>query len=197
MIGGYSLWRRANAAFKERSLALVTLAFFPMAFAGGLGVTHAFTFFPWYYGPLYPFIAMLAVIGAHWLWSRFVEPETCRGALTAAVVLVCAQLLAAVLVKIPAERRYFWVRGLSLSVKSVPPDPTLILATPEIGVIGWDRWPARILDLAGLVTPEALTQPNADYLRSKHPTTCSCEQTMPPAYWWTWRRMPGSPRTTN
>ena len=169
ILGGYSLFCHNNSNFKKQALALITLMFFPIAFAGGLSVTHAFTFFPWYYGPLYPFLAILAVIGSNWLWSQFVKSGTCHGQLAAVVILVCAQLLAAILVKIPADRQYFWVQGLALSVKIVPQNPSLTLATPEIGVIGWDQYPARILDLAGLVTPEALMQSNVDYLRSKRP----------------------------
>jgi hypothetical protein len=163
LFGGCSLVWRMNTAFKERALSLVTLAFFPLAFAGGLSITHAFTFFPWYYGPLYPFLAMLAVIGSNWFWSRFIESGTCHGELAAVVILVCAQLLAAIFVKIPADRQYFWVRGLTLSVKPVPQNPSLILATPEIGVVGCrPTW--IISTLNGLIT-------------------CFCGLTMLPTCW--------------
>ncbi len=184
-------------------LSFMTLAFFPLAFAGGLSITHAFTFFPWYYGPLYPFLALLAVLGANWLWSlstRTVDTrglsiwrvstrtrapisaggalalqiktpwiDTWRGGSVAVGLLVCAQLLAALLIKLPADRAYFWLRGLDSSVQPVPRTPNLTLATTEIGVIGWERLSARILDISGLVTPAALLQTKAVYLRSTRP----------------------------
>ena len=35
---------------------------FPVCYVGGLALSHAFTYFPWYYGPIYPFLAVLAII---------------------------------------------------------------------------------------------------------------------------------------
>ena len=39
------------------------LLFFPAAYVAGMSLSHAFTYFPWYYAPIYPFMAALVPIG--------------------------------------------------------------------------------------------------------------------------------------
>src|SRR6185436_2567903 len=55
-------------ALRERGrdawLCAVLLAGFPFGYTAGLALSHAFTWFPWYYGPIYPFAALLAAAGA-------------------------------------------------------------------------------------------------------------------------------------
>jgi len=143
-----------------RALALLL---FPVCFVAGLALSGAFTFFPWYYGPIYPFAAALAMVGASTLSQGNVRVS---GAVC--TLLVCAQIASAVLVKLPGDRT-FWVEGYSEVAEVVPRDFRLRVAAPEIGTVGWKVWPATVLDLAGLVTPDAVGVPADLYIRSAKP----------------------------
>ena len=48
-------------------------------------------------------------------------------------------------------------------------DPDVRVAAPEIGAVGWRVWPAHILDLEGLVTPDAVGVPADEYVRLNRP----------------------------
>ena len=139
------------------------LLFFPAAYLAGMSLSHAFTFFPWYYAPLYPFLAALVPIGtgAATQWrSAWVLGVT--------GTLVAAQLFAAAVVKLPADSTA-WVDGYFEVSNSVARDPAVRVAAPEIGVIGWRVWPSTILDLEGLVTPEAVGVKPGEFFRLKRP----------------------------
>ena len=150
-------------ARQEAARRAMGLLFFPTFYVGGLGLSHAFTFFPWYYGPIYPFAAALAMVGVAVLCG-----EDRRIVYGVCVLLSSAQLAAAWLVKMPADRS-FWVQGYSEVAGIVPRDPALSVAAPEIGMVGWRVWPARILDLEGLVTPDAVGVPAGEYVRTRKP----------------------------
>ena len=47
--------------------------------------------------------------------------------------------------------------------------PSVRVAAPEIGAVGWRVWPATIVDLEGLVTPEAVGVTPEDYLKVSCP----------------------------
>jgi hypothetical protein len=144
----------------RRTMALL---FFPAGYVAGLALSHAFTFFPWYYGPIYPFAAVLAMVGAATLCrgNRRIVAGVC-------VLLVSGQLAAAWLVKLPASRG-FWIEGYMEAADPVPRDPEVRVAALEIGAVGWRVWPAHVLDLAGLVTPDAVGVPPDQYVRSMRP----------------------------
>ena len=141
----------------------VTLLVFPACYVTGLAVGHAFTYFPWYYAPIYPFAAALSAIGAGVVWRgrKGLVAGTCAA-------LVAAQLAAAVLVKLPADRD-FWVKGYSSVSEGVPRQTEVTVAAPEIGAVGWRVWPATVLDLEGLVTPSAVGRDPEEYVREKRP----------------------------
>src|SRR5205814_8087893 len=86
----------------------------------------------------------------------------------ACVLLVSAELAAAWLVKLPGDRS-FWVEGYTEVAGVVPRDRRVSVAAPEIGAAGWSVWPARIVDLEGLVTPAAVGVPQDQYVRSLKP----------------------------
>jgi hypothetical protein len=144
----------------RRTLALLC---FPACYVGGLALSHAFTFFPWYYGPVYPFVAALTMVGAATLSAGNTRIVTGVCAL-----LISAQLAAAWLVKLPADRS-FWVEGYMKAADTVPHDPSVRIAALEIGAVGWRVWPAHIFDLEGLVTPDAVGVPPDEYVRLKRP----------------------------
>ena len=144
----------------RRTLALLV---FPASYVAGLALSHAFTFFPWYDGPIYPFAAVLAMVGA---------ARLCRGnrriVAAVCVLLVSGQFAAAWLVKLPANRG-FLVEAYMEAADAAPRKPEVRVAALEIGAVGWRVWPAQILDLEGLVTPDAVGVPADEYVRLTRP----------------------------
>lgn len=136
---------------------VVILLLFPCCYGALLSLSHAFTWYPWYYGPLYPFSAMLTVIGVAHVGQQWKLPhqqmEKTVGFVTAGLML--SQLAAALLVKLPNAPEY-WVQGYFRVAESIPKSPKIEVASIEIGALGWQTWPATIFDLWGLVTPEAV-----------------------------------------
>jgi hypothetical protein len=154
------IWRERTTAAAWRGVALLA---FPVGYVGALALGHAFTYFPWYYAPIYPFAAALSAIGAAVAWRG--RKKLMVGTYAA---LAIAQLAAAVLVKLPADHD-FWVNGYFAVSEEVPRRADVTVAAPEIGAVGWRVWPATILDLEGLVTPSAVGRVPADYVREKRP----------------------------
>lgn len=142
---------------------VVLLLFFPAAYLTGMSLSHAFTFFPWYYAPVYPFLAALVPIGIGAVTQS-------RGAwvVGGTGVLLAAQLCAAAIVKLPADKSD-WIAGYFDVSRAVPRDRRVAVAAPEIGAVGWRVWPATILDLEGLVTPDAVGVEPQRFLKLKHP----------------------------
>lgn len=144
-------------------LRWIALLLFPLGYVTGLALSHAFTYYPWYYGPIYPFAAALAVIGANVLSRR-----RTRLAIGMIAILVMAQLTAAALVKLPGDHS-FWVEGYNQVSAVVPRSRNVTVAALEIGVVGWRTWPATVLDVEGLVTPGAVGMADDDFVRLKGP----------------------------
>ena len=142
---------------------MLLLTVFPACYLGALALAHAFTFFPWYYAPIYPFLAMAAAIGL----STVVSARTFFVA-AGCVALVGAQLATAVLLKLPADRS-FWVEGYLRASEAVPARADVSVAALEIGAVGWRVWPARVVDLEGLVTPDAVGTRPEEYVRRTLP----------------------------
>ncbi len=154
-----SLLRRTHDALPRAALLL----FFPAAYVAGMAMSHAFTYFPWYYAPIYPFMAALVPIGV-----AAATRSDSTWVLGIAAALVAAQLAAAVAVKLPADKSD-WIDGYFDVSGNVPRDANVRVAAPEIGAIGWRVWPAAILDMEGLVTPEAVGVAPETYLKLKRP----------------------------
>jgi hypothetical protein len=155
------LWERERTA----GLRFVLLVLFPLGYTAGLAVSHAFTWFAWYYGPIYPFAALLAALGAGEVGR--LRPAWRIGPVLIAV-LVAAQLLAAVRVKLPADRD-FLVAGYLESAASIPRQSGVQVAALEIGAVGWQVWPLPVIDLLGLVTPEAVGRDPLALLYDRRP----------------------------
>jgi hypothetical protein len=88
ILGGIACLGLLRDASRRRAQAvdrLILLLAFPSLYVGVLAAAHAFTFFPWYYAPVYPFLAMLAMIGASHL-------ERAPGSIV--VRIICTTLLA-------------------------------------------------------------------------------------------------------
>jgi hypothetical protein len=139
------------------------LLFFPGAYVAGMSLSHAFTYFPWYYAPIYPFLAALVPIGA-----AAATRSRASAVLAVSVALIAAQIAAAIVVKMPSDTT-FWVDGYFEVSERVPRDASIRVAAPEIGAVGWRVWPATILDMAGLVTPAAVGVTPEAYLKATRP----------------------------
>ncbi|MDQ2798946.1 MAG: hypothetical protein M3Y13_04805, partial [Armatimonadota bacterium] len=137
---------------------------------GGLALSHAFTWFSWYYGPIYPFYALLTAIGASQVWRCLSAPPRFARVSLAAIVtaLLLGQMLAVILVKLPHDRSY-WVKGYLQAADVVPRDPNVRVAAFEIGAVGWRIWPAQVLDVTGLVTPGAVGVRSDIFIRAARP----------------------------
>lgn len=150
---------------RRAGLRLVLLTLFPLGYTGGLALSHAFTWFAWYYGPIYPFAALLAALGAEEV-GRLRPAWRIGPALVA--LLMAAQLAAAVRVKLPADRD-FLVAGYRESAAAIPKQEGVRVAALEIGAVGWQVWPLPVIDLLGLVTPEAVGRDPLALLREQRP----------------------------
>lgn len=154
------VWSLVRSRSREALLRVVVLVSFPAAYVAGMALSHAFTYFPWYYAPVYPFLAALVPIG-----TALVSGSSRTVVAGATSMLVAAHLVAAGTVKLPADRTSFWVQGYLDVSSGVPRDPSIRVAAPEIGAIGWRVWPATIIDLEGLVTPGAVGKAPAGLLK--------------------------------
>ena len=166
LAGVGAAWLVVNLLRSRESGAIPRVAlllFFPCAYVAGMALSHAFTYFPWYYAPIYPFLAALAPIG-----TAAATRSSAKAVFSVTAALVAAQLAAAAVVKLPADST-FWVDGYFEVSDSVPRDVAVRVAAPEIGAVGWRVWPAAILDMEGLVTPEAVGVSPEAYLKLKRP----------------------------
>jgi hypothetical protein len=155
----------------EGLLRFAVLVLFPLGYTAGLAASHAFTWFPWYYGPIYPFAAILAMVGIDRL-AGALRPWLGAGARWLApaglALLVAAQVVAAVRVKLPQDHD-FVVTGYLRSAAAIPRRPGTRVAALEIGAVGWRVWPLPVTDLLGLVSPEAVGRLPEETLRSVRP----------------------------
>lgn len=149
---------------------LSILLIFPICYISALALCHAFTWYPWYYGPIYPFLAMLTMLGAAHLGTqlKLTTQQTQRSLGLLVGGLLTGQLAAAILVKLP-HNRDFWTQGYAQAVRSIPRSPHIEIAAYEIGAVGWQSWPATVFDLSGLVTPAAVGVPGETLLKSLRP----------------------------
>jgi hypothetical protein len=145
----------------DRALLLLI---FPAAYVGALAITHAFLFWVWYYGPIYPFSAVLATVGASYVsrrWTDVVVGVSCA-------ILIVGQIAAGWLVKLPNDRT-FLVEGYVRAAAMIPRDERVRVAACEIGALGWTVWPSQVIDLVGIVTPQAVGAPADVILRLARP----------------------------
>jgi len=167
LIGAFCVTAGSRAGEPAGDRATLLLLF-PVVFIGALALAGAFTFFPWYYGPIYPFLSILAIVGIWELVRRRGAPVAKWGVPLATIVLVAAQVGAAVLVKLPAARSY-WVEGYMKVASVIPREPPVTVAAFEIGTVGWVASTATIVDLVGLVTPDAVGADALAYLQRRQP----------------------------
>ena len=141
---------------------------FPAALVVAQAASHAFTWFPWYYGPIYPFLGALAAIGLGELASPAHGQRRPWILGIGVATLVLGQLLAALLVKLPS-RPDSVARGYLDVARDIPRAAPGAVAALEIGAVGWVTWPRPVIDLLGLVTPAALGRPPLATIKDRRP----------------------------
>jgi hypothetical protein len=147
-----------------------------LAYLIAMTAMNGFTHFPWYFVPLLPIYSALAIEGAGFVWTRvaafvrnggvgdsFLATPVRR---TAAAVLLSAALLSRMTplkayLRSAAEGREKLYASVAANLAGV--DAHCTVAATEIGAIGY-YYPGRVLDLAGLVSPEAVGRPVNDVL---------------------------------
>lgn len=171
VLGAATIVRSALRGGREARLAAVLLLLFPALYVGAMGAAAAFTWFPWYYAPIYPFLAVMAVIGAARVGEIISASYGHRSAIIAGLIAVLAtcQIVALLVVKLPAARADTWTAGWRQLSLHLPKTPDVNVAADEIGVLGWVAYPITVVDLTGLVSPQMLTRSPADYLRESRP----------------------------
>lgn len=165
-IGNFVRDRRA-----AKTVGLGAVVAFVAAYLGAHGLGGGFTWFPWYYAPVYALGAPVVALGVGSVAERLSRgAPRLRVALVAGMVglLLAGQIAAAVWVKIPADSEY-WVEGYRAVVASVPNHGAGTVAAPEIGVVGWEVWPRPVLDLVGLVSPGVIGMTHAQAVRELAP----------------------------
>jgi hypothetical protein len=169
--GAGAILRKAVRGDRIAHERICALLIYPAIFVAGMGAAAAFTWFPWYYASLYPFLAALGVTGA-----SDIAPLGSRGNVhrEMAVVgfvalLVICQTIALIKVKLPAANKDFWIEGWKEISLPVPRNARVTVAADEIGVLGWTAWPVTVDDLVGLVSPAALGGSQIEYLRRVAP----------------------------
>jgi hypothetical protein len=171
LIGAGSIVLDALHGDRTAQLASCVLMTYPAAYVSAMAAAAAFTWFPWYYAPLYPFLAVLAPVGASAAGALIGWGEKAgdRTAVSVAAILVLCQLLAFIRVKLPAARNDSWTEGWSELALQVPHFADVSVGADEIGVLGWTAYPATVIDLVGLVSPGAWEHSSEMYLRAKRP----------------------------
>jgi arabinofuranosyltransferase len=138
-----------------------------IAYAAAFSVTGAFPHASWYFVPLLPLYWASVAVGLANIVTRYCPPRVSRSVFTGAAVALLATTIAhwpgyrAALMQVNAirERPYLEI-GSSIARSARPCN----VAATEIGAVGW-AFPGRIIDLGGLVTPDAVRRPPGDVLR--------------------------------
>ncbi|HUZ82811.1 MAG TPA: hypothetical protein VMU73_11270 [Gaiellaceae bacterium] len=147
---------------------------FPSLYVAGLGAVAAFTWFPWYYAPIYPFWLSLGFLGlTHSVRTslRRVGRIKLTGGAEAvvAVALIASFGAGLVLVKIPARKSTYWTQGYTRLAAAIPRVARGSTAADEIGALGWSLYPRQVDDLVGLVTKQAVGTSHRDFLLRDRP----------------------------
>jgi hypothetical protein len=167
-LAAIGLLAESRQADRMPRLRPVLLLGFPAILLTAQALSHALTWFPWYYGPIYPFLAALAALGLAWLARHFPRPR--RGWILGVglATLILGQLLAALLVKLP-NRPDSVAEGYLQAARRIPATEPGAVAAFEIGAVGWATWPRHVIDLLGLVTPAAVATPPLATIRHDLP----------------------------
>jgi hypothetical protein len=140
-----------------------------VVYAAAFILNNAFTHYRWYFVPLLPFyfVAVAVAVDRGFVWiDGLLQQRSPRSwvGIQGVLFVVCALVL---MQRVMAQKEYqrqissgrealYQVTAKELAAR----DPRCTVAATEIGAIGYS-YPGRILDLVGLVSPEAIGKPQA------------------------------------
>ncbi|HZB24774.1 MAG TPA: hypothetical protein VE379_01490 [Vicinamibacterales bacterium] len=159
-----------------------------LAYLTVMTAANAFTHFPWYFVPVLPVAAASAACAAERGWCALARllrrpiqpplehtPMPSAPGHPAATVLVVAVLGAVLLARMPVLRADLDAQSAgrealyaSIAAGLAAEDSGCTVAATEIGTLGY-HYPGRILDLVGLVSPEAIGRPAEAILAERRP----------------------------
>ena len=165
--GAAHLWRRAAA--------LRVWQIWWLVYAAAFIATGAFSEFPWYFVPLLPlYLASIAVAvdaAVEWTCARAHWAARVRGPAWAAILILAAAIGTWRLTR-HASTLADWSGGREVLYEATARDlareaggAPCVLAATEIGALGY-YYPGPVLDLAGLVSAEAVGQDPGTVLRA-------------------------------
>lgn len=162
-VAGHAFWR------------LWTL--WAVAYVSAMTAANGFTHFPWYFVPILPVLAACAAqaVEQGWrasgrirvlMWRSFgwtplhFAPRRAAAdlALVTALGLVLLSRTPVLRAELDAQRAGREALYTSVAIRLADVDARCTVAATEIGAIGY-HYPGRILDLVGLVSPEAVKRP--------------------------------------
>ena len=145
------------------------------AYVAGMTAANGFTHFPWYFVPILPVLNAAAAAAVErgcreWMPSRYLTRRRVPGrlALTAALAIVLLSRAPVLRAHLDAQAAGRETLYASLARELAVVDGRCTVAATEIGTIGY-HYPGRILDLVGLVSPEAVRRPADELLAEKQP----------------------------
>jgi len=138
-----------------------------IAYAAAFAITGAFPHASWYFVPLLPLYWASVAVGLATVVARYSPPRLSPVVFTGAAIVLLATTIAHWPGYRAALRQVYAIRErpyLEIASSIATSDRPCKVAATEIGAVGW-AFPGRIIDLGGLVTPEAVRRPPADVLR--------------------------------
>ncbi len=159
----------AVVLLRTRRDVVVVGAAWGVLYAAAFVASGAFSFFPWYFVPLYPLYWAAAGAGLDDLARRGL-PANVRPSAGRLCVLAAAAVLAA---RLPHDRDTLrhWFAGREFLYERVAGElrgAGCTLAATEIGTLGY-YYDGPVLDLIGLVSPQAIGRPVLDVIGDERP----------------------------
>jgi hypothetical protein len=153
--GAIALWRSGQTIWR-------VWAAWGAGYLGAMTAVNAFTHFPWYFVPLLPLYVGAAAHGGRLLGERIGALHAWTSGPVARRVLFACAMVGVLLSRMPALKAHLEAGAAgreqlyaSVAADLARLDPACTVAATEIGAIGY-YYPGRILDLVGLVSPEAI-----------------------------------------
>ncbi len=163
--GGFLLWRSGNASLRA---GVVGWGVYSAVFLAN----GAFTDFPWYFVPLLPLYFVGISVAAEGTLKRWIPSERGRkvgaGVLLASAVGLSFTILpnTKMFLDVLTQRREAAYVKVALEIAHEGTDG--VVAVSEVGTVGY-FYPGPVLDLVGLVSPEAVGKSQLAVLQENKP----------------------------
>lgn len=153
-----------------KAVAWLSLLALLAAWLAAHGFLGGFSWFPWYYGPVYVLAIPLVALGAHGLFARSSSAALRgRGAVATISLLAALQVYTLAAIKLPKDVDAWPWPYQQVLAPDLPLEPNVVIGATEIGMIGWAAWPTRVFDAVGLVNHTIASASLAERLRNERP----------------------------